>query len=86
MVNQTILYHLQTSVSQSLLNLKGLKIPILVSGDLQDPTIGVDVGELAKLLAKHQLKKMIEAHEEGEKSGVAIPKNAGKIIKNLFGH
>ena len=44
------------------------------------------MGELAKQFAKQQLKKIAEQHEAETKTGVEIPKNAGKIIKNLFGH
>lgn len=86
LVNQTIFYHLQTSVNASLIDLKGLTVPILVSGNLKNPSIGIDMAELAKQLAKQQLKKITDQGEINTKTKVEIPKNAGKIIKNLFGH
>ncbi|HEX2549777.1 MAG TPA: AsmA family protein, partial [Gammaproteobacteria bacterium] len=81
-------YQLKTIVNKatlqdkdSLLNLYGVAIPILISGDLQNPKIGLDASEVGKILAEMQAKK-VEVHIKDKLKG----KKASDIINSLFGH
>lgn len=63
-VNQTLNYHLQTSVKQTngsqknnLQNLYGMAIPISATGKLNNPSIRLEVNVLMKAIAQQQLEK-----------------------------
>lgn len=93
LVSETINYHLQTLVGKSfvgnLINLTGVTIPIIISGSLRSPNIGLDVGGLAKGIAAQQLKNITNVGSDVGQSvtnPVIIPKKAGKFIQNLLGH
>jgi AsmA protein len=81
-------YHLKTLLNKaniedkdSVLNLYGVAIPILITGSLQNPQIGLDGNEVAKLLAGVQVKK-VEMRIKDKLKG----KKASELLNNLFGH
>lgn len=92
LVNQTINYHLQTLLNQSvdngkkqLINLYGLPIPIVVSGDLKNPQISLDTDALTKAMAEQQVQKVKAQLQEKIEKG-KIPEKAGKFLQHLLGH
>lgn len=85
---QQIRYHLKTLLNKAsiedkdtMLNLYGVSIPILISGSLQNPRIGLDGEEVAKLLAGVQVKK-VEMQIKDKLKG----KKASELLNSLFGH
>lgn len=92
LVNQRINYHLQTLLTQTnlankkqVLNLYGLPIPVLISGDLKKPTIGLDQETLTKALASQQVQKVRSQLQEKIEKG-KIPEKAGKFLQQILGH
>lgn len=93
LVDQTLNYHLQTVMNQantnanknSLFNLSGLPIPIIISGSLKSPHVGLDAEELAKALAKQQIKN-VESQVQDKILKGKVPEKAGQLLQNLFGH
>lgn len=90
LVNQSIDYHLQILLNQTalagkkqLLNLYGLPIPVLISGNLTNPHVGLDQKTLAKEIAVQQVQKVgSKVIEHIEKANVPI--QAGKFLHNLL--
>ncbi len=79
LVNQTIDYHLRTSLNQN-----GLAIPIRLAGSLKTPQIGLDADMLTKQIAKQQIEKVKTQLQERIEKG-KIPEKAGKFLQKLLG-
>jgi len=92
LVNKTINYSLRAAVKQTnvstVKSLSGTTIPILISGNLNDPSIRMDTAEILKNIAQAQVEKHKEAIKEKveEKLKDKIPEQATELLKNLIGH
>ncbi len=90
LVNQKIDYSLQTVVKQradqqdNLMNLYGLTLPVLITGNLKDPTIRLDSAAIAKSVAQQQLKKI--GNQNFEEIKKQLPGKAGDILNSLLGN
>jgi len=78
---KTLLNKASVEDKNGLMNLYGVAIPILISGDLQNPHIGLDTSDLGKTLAEIQAKK-VEIKIKDQLKG----KKASEILNKLFGH
>ncbi|MDA8561634.1 AsmA family protein [Gammaproteobacteria bacterium] len=90
LLNQIIKYKLQVFLNPDVerelaKNLYGLPVPLLIYGDLNNPSIGLDTELLAKSYADYQLEKAkIKLKKKLKKNKTSG--EAGKIIKNLLGN
>lgn len=94
LVEQKIMYTLQTAIKQradankdNWMNLYGITIPILITGNLANPAIRLDSGALVETVAKRQIEKVTEhakekLQEQIEKQAPA----AAKLLNNLLGN
>lgn len=78
---KTLLNKASVEDKNGLLNLYGVSIPVLISGDLQNPKIGLDASEIGKILGEIQAKK-VEVQIKDQLKG----KKASEILNSLFGH
>ncbi|HSW69362.1 MAG TPA: AsmA family protein [Gammaproteobacteria bacterium] len=66
LVNKKIDYTLQTVVKQrsdakdNLMNLYGITLPVVISGNLNDPTVRLDSAALVKSVGEQQIKKVTD--------------------------
>lgn len=103
LVNQKINYTLQTTVKQrstdqkeDLANLYGLSLPVLITGNLENPTIRLDSSSLAKAIAEQQVKRVTNKVTEKvvdqikqkypDKANEILKGKAGDVLNNLLGH
>ncbi|HSW93902.1 MAG TPA: AsmA family protein [Gammaproteobacteria bacterium] len=94
LVNQKIDYALQTAIKQradqkdNAMNLYGLTIPVLITGNLNNPGIRLDSGALAKALAEQQIKKVTNQTKEKiqEQIKKQLPGKAGDVLNKLLGN
>lgn len=80
LVNQKIDYTLNVSVKQragEAVNLGGVTLPVLISGNLKDPKIHLDSGSLVRSVAKQKIQEEIKKRLPGG--------NAGEVLKGLLG-
>lgn len=92
---QQINYHLEALAKQSsadqknsVTNLYGLSIPIVISGNMTKPTIQLDTSNLMKAIAQQQLKKVDKEIQKKveNKLGIKLPDNAADVIGSFLGH
>lgn len=94
LVNQKIDYALQTVIKQradqkdNAMNLYGLTLPVLITGNLNSPSIRLDSSALAKALAEQQIKKVTNQAKEKiqEQIKKQLPGKAGDVLNNLLGN
>ncbi|MEO8401949.1 MAG: AsmA family protein [Gammaproteobacteria bacterium] len=103
LVNQTIDYALLTTVKQraadqkdNAMNLYGIALPVLITGQLVSPSIRLDSGAIAKAAAQQQLQKVSTETKQKIQDEIVkqLPGNAGDLLKgkagdvlnNLLGH
>lgn len=94
LVNKRIDYSLQTLVKNrnangqdNLMNFYGLPLPILITGDLEKPSVRLDTKVLVQALAQKQLQKATSKIQDQIQDQIKgkIPDNAGKLLKNILG-
>lgn len=93
LVADTLKYRIQTTSKQNenkkndVNNMYGLPIPILIVGDLSNPSIRLDTDVLMKAIAAHQIEKVKADVQEkiAEKIKDKIPGKAGELLKNFLG-
>jgi AsmA protein len=91
LVNQQINYSLelrpkvpgQSTDDKNALNINNLTIPVSVSGDLNNPSINLDMKALGKFIANQQLQKVKD--KIGDQIKDKIPGKAGELLKNFLG-
>ncbi len=99
LVQQKIDYRLQTTVKQrtgeqknDLTNLYGISIPVLISGNLNNPSVRLDSGELVKAIAKQQTERVTQQAKDKieeqlpDKAKELLKGKAGDVLNNLLGH
>ncbi len=103
LVNQKIDYTLQTTVKQrspdqkeDMANLYGIALPVLIKGNLEDPSIRLDSGALAKAVAELQMKRVTTKVTEKvadqikqkfpDKANQLLKGKAGDVLNNLLGN
>ncbi len=89
LVNKQINYNLQTALRRESQESKtqGFVIPILVTGNLTDPSIRLDTAALLKNIAQQQLEAVKQkAHEQiQQKIKDKLSGDAGKMLQNFLG-
>lgn len=95
--NQQINYRLQTQSKQKeaqkndVMNLYNLPVPIIITGNLKNPSIRLDVDTLMKAIAAQQLQKakievQAKVHEKiQEQLKGKVPEQATQLLNNLLG-
>lgn len=94
LVTQKIQYQLQTKVKKTadqpneLLNMYGLPVPILITGDLSSPSVSLDTSVLMKAVAEQQIQRAKADVKEkiAEKIKDKLPAAAGDLLNNLLGN
>ncbi len=95
LVNQKINYALQTVVKQrsdqknNALNLYGVTLPVLITGQLDNPSIRLDSGALVKAVAEKQIKAKLQEQIQKQLPGKAadlLKGKAGDVLNNLLGN
>jgi AsmA protein len=91
LINQSIDYHTYTFINKTSAmedtgwaDISKVSIPILVYGNLNDPTIRLDSGELTKSVADTVIQKTKE--DLKEKIQKKIGDQGGALLQNLLGH
>lgn len=92
LVSQQITYRLKTTAKKttadeknSIQNLYGLPVPILISGDMSSPHIQLDTEELMKAIAQQQIEKVKSDVKDKILDQIKGQGNAGAIINGIFG-
>jgi len=65
-------------------DLKNLTIPIKITGNLTDPSYGLDMGKLLESQAKEKVKEQVEKRL-GDQLGDKLPGQLKDGLKGLFG-
>lgn len=102
LVNKKMDYALQTVIKQrsdqkdNAMNLYGITLPILITGNLNSPSIRLDSGAVAKAIAEQQLKKVSNQVKDNlrdqlkkqlpGKAGELLNGKAGDVLNNLLGN
>jgi len=94
LVNQKIDYALQTVIKQradqknNVMNLYGITLPVSMTGNLDNPSIRLDSGALAKAVAKQQINKITDQTKDKLKDQIKkqLPGKAGDVLNNLLGN
>jgi len=102
LVNQKIDYSLQAVIKQradqkdNLMNVYGVTLPILISGNLSSPSIRLDSTAMAKAIAQQQIKKVTNQAKEKlqqqikkqlpGKAGDLLNGPAGDVLNNFLGN
>jgi hypothetical protein len=73
----------QSTDDKNALNINNLTIPVNVSGDLNNPSINLDMKALGKFIASQQLQKVKD--KIGAQIKDKIPGKAGELLKNFLG-
>ncbi len=101
LVAQKIDYSLQTAIKKrsdqkdNMMNLYGITLPVLITGNLNNPTIRLDSTVLAKAIATQQINKVTNQAKEKlqeqikkqlpGKAGELLNGKAGDVLNNLLG-
>jgi AsmA protein len=103
LVSQKIDYTLQTTVKQrtsdqkdDVANLYGVALPVIIKGNLENPSIRLDSSALAKAVAEQQMKrvttkateKVVDQLKEKfpDKANQLLKGKAGDVLNNLLGN
>ncbi len=93
LVNQKMDYTLQTTVKQrdqkdDMSDLYGIALPVLVSGNLNNPSIRLDSSALGKAVAEREVKRVTTKVTEkvADQIKEKLHGKAGDVLNNLLGH
>ncbi len=94
LVNQKMDYALQTNIKQrqdkkdNAMNLYGITLPVLITGNLKSPSIRLDSAAVAKALAEQQLKKVTNQTKDKlqEQIKKQLPGKAGDLLNKWLGN